>query len=196
MNVLKNQLEAIGLTESDVDEGITSIDDLVNHVASSMILFRKTLRCLVFRQIRTYFDSEALSLSDDLRKYFPRRGRMREWTKFREFLDLRVPRLRLTALATTLLVVVCVVFLGFYLWIVFAQTELLIHSLVSKVPLLSIIFPLTVLPVGFIALVGRTRLPARTFDELVDEIISSNFADLLGDDKRMFKEIIRQELER
>jgi len=191
---LINHLNTIGLTENDIDEKVKSVGDLVICVSSSTRLFRKTLKHILFKEIRIYFDNDSIGINDELSKYFPRKGRRFDWIKFSNFFNLKIPRLKLSAFAIALIVIDCLSVCGFVIWIAFGQTDLLIHSLVSKIPLLPLVLSAGLLALGFIAGFGSTRLPAQTFDDLVDEIISKNFADLLCDDRKVFKEIVLKEL--
>jgi hypothetical protein len=41
----------------------------------------------------------------------------------------------------------------------------------------------------------RRYFPCDTVDDLIDQIISVNWTDLITDDKKLFKDIVRQENE-
>jgi hypothetical protein len=196
MDNLTIQLNSIGLTDSDidVDEKIESIDKLVLYVSSSNRLFRKTIKHLILRDIKLYFDNDSIGLNDDLKGLFPRKGRKTEWIKFSYYFDLKVPELKLTKFSIILITILAISVVTLILWLVFGQTELLIHSIATKVPLIPIVLMTAILQLGLIGMFGQTDLPAKTIGELADEIISKNLSDLLTDDKKKYKEIIAREL--
>jgi hypothetical protein len=45
----------------------------------------------------------------------------------------------------------------------------------------------------FMMLFKRRHLPCDTIDDLIESIISANWTELLTDDKRLFKELVREE---
>src|SRR5688572_29209838 len=110
MENLTTQLNSIGLTDSDidVDEKIESIDEIVRYVSSSNRLFRKTIKHLIVRDIKLYFDNNSIGLDDGLKGFFPRRGRKTEWIKFSYYLDLKVPELKLTKFSIFLLIILVI----------------------------------------------------------------------------------------
>lgn len=194
MNKFATQFKTIGLTESDVDEKIESVAEIVHCVSSSNRLFRKTIKHLILRDIRLYFENETITPDDELKKFFPGKGIRTEWTRFSYSLDLKVPGLRLTKFAIVLLIIFALSTVTFMLWLIFAQTALFIHALVTKIPLIPMILMIACMLLALIAWLGHTALPAKTIEELTDKIISENLSDLLTDDRKKYKEMILNEL--
>lgn len=194
MNNLTTHLDTLGLTDSDVDEELSSVDDIIQYVSSSNRLFRKTIKHILLKDIQAYFDNETIKPSDDLTKLFPRKSRRTEWIKFSYYLDFKVPSLKLTLISIILMTIIVLGVGLIILWLVFGQTELFIHSALSKMSLIPVILMTAIIPFGLIASVGETVLPAKTVDELLDQIISKNLSDLLTDDKLRYKEMILNEL--
>lgn len=63
-------------------------------------------------------------------------------------------------------------------------------------PIFGFIITLTASPMLLFMLVFKRRhFPCDTVDDLVDQIISVNWTDLITDDKKLFKDIVRQENE-
>jgi len=194
MDNLTTRFTTIGLNDSDLDDRIDSVDEIVHHVSSSNRLFRKTIKHLILRDIKHYFANEIIELNDELKVFFPRNGRRLEWIKFSYYLDFKVPALKMTKFSVVLLTIFALSIVTLILWLVFVQTDLLIHSTLSNVPLISVILMASILPLGLIVWLGQTALPAKTVGDLADEIISKNLSELLAEDKKRYKEIILKEL--
>ena len=195
LNNITRKLALVGLNESDIEGEITSIDEIVNIVSSSHRLFRKSLEYIILRDIRLFFQNEKIELADKLEIYFPRKGRRAKWVEFSYYFDLTVPALKLTTFSIFLIILVVLATIAAILWIIFGETELYVHSVLSNVPLIPVIVMSVLVSLGLIATWGHDALPARTIEELVDKIISRNLSDLLTEDKILFKELVLRELE-
>ena len=83
-------------------------------------------------------------------------------------------------------------------WVVIFLTNLEAIFAVWALPIgvvASVMFTLTLSPIfGIMAIFKKHLLPVDNIDELIDGIIAENWTNLLVDDKRLFKEILRQEL--
>jgi hypothetical protein len=76
----------------------------------------------------------------------------------------------------------------------FDNTEFLTHVSMSGLSLSGLFLLGALAPLVIIFHLGKTELPAKSVDGLVDKIIQENMHDLLTDDRENLKEIIRKEI--
>jgi hypothetical protein len=94
MDNLTNHIDAIGLTNDDLDEKFETTDDLINYISSTSRPFRKALRHILLKDIKLYFDNDLIKGTDVLWTYFREKDRKLEWIKFTHFFpDYKIPKL-------------------------------------------------------------------------------------------------------
>jgi hypothetical protein len=193
-NVLAN-LEWIGLDVTDVEgETIDSTEELIQCVAGSYRLFQKSCSYIILQDLRLFVEDETVQPKDPLTRWFPLGRRRFAWVKYANYSELIIPRLKLTVYIIAILVMIGMSVLAFCGWLLFAQTDLLIHAFMVKIALISMIFTAAGMLMALIAALGATALPAKTVQELVEKIIKKNLKTLLEDDRKRFKELLRREL--
>ncbi|HEY5746929.1 MAG TPA: hypothetical protein VIU12_12680 [Chryseolinea sp.] len=173
------------------------IERQIDEISSSAIEFRKSIDRIAFGRLKTFFKSKEKEISRDskLEDLLGRQCTPNDWYELDD-IGLKVPEL--TRHKAFNYVIAAYVLLAVITWSVIFLTNL------EKVPLLwglpmgvmtSVAFTLTLSPIlGIMAIFKKRFLPVDNIDELVDGIIAENWVDLLADDKRLFKEILRQEL--
>lgn len=187
-------LTKIGLTKSDFDEELNSESDLIYSVTSSGRLYRKAIQHIILKELRIYLDNPYLNYSDDISKYFKYKGRKKSWSKFRACMEFKTPELRLENFAIFLMVTYLFVY-GYYgLKFLLNNTDFFAHVSLSGLSLSGMFFLGALAPLIIIFHLGKTELPAKDVDGLVDKIIQENMHDLLTDNKENLRQIIRNEI--
>jgi hypothetical protein len=187
-------LEKIGLTKSDFDEELKSESDLISSVSTSGRLYRKAIQYIILKELRIYLDNPHLNYSDDISQYFKYKGRKKRWTKFRDWMGLKTPELRVENFAIFLMVAYLLGYGYYVLKFLFNNTDFLTHVSMSGLSLSGLFLLGALAPLVVIFHMGKTELPAKSVDGLVDKIIQENMHDLLTDDRENLKEIIRKEI--
>jgi hypothetical protein len=185
-------LTRLGPQENDIGKDVLTRDDLIKEIVSSGRLFRKVLEEIILNQIRAHLDDQTISRDHKFVSYFSKRHRTGVWKDFKEDMNLKVPGLKLTNIAIGLIFL----YLSFY---VYALAKIFFDNwdviFLSGLPVGSlIIFGATIPIIPFVEF-GRRKLPAENFDELIDKIIKLNLGDLLADNKKLFYEILANEIE-
>lgn len=171
------------------------IDSLIDKLSSSAIEFRNTIGDIIFKRLRRVFQSKQKQLTRDsrLKDIFPDKFNEADWDEL-EKIGLRIPGLQRAKTFDYLSVTYLIVAFGTLL--IFSILNLDLVFIVWGIPILGFIVTLTASPMLLFMLVFKRRhFPCDTVDELVDQIISVNWTDLISDDKKLFKEILRQENE-
>jgi hypothetical protein len=173
------------------------VEKQIEEISSSAIEFRKSIDTIIFNRLKNFFKSEGKEISREskikvlLGKHFT----AHDWYQL-ENIGLRIPNLKRHKAFTYVTAVYVVV--SVITWTVFFLTNLDEVFAVWSLPfgfIAIVLSTLTISPIlGFMAIFKKTRLPVDDIDKLVDRIIAENWFDLLTDDKRLFKEILRQEL--
>ncbi|AYB34059.1 hypothetical protein D4L85_27305 [Chryseolinea soli] len=159
--------------------------------------FRNSMDRIIFERLKAFFKSKdkEISRASELKELLGKPCVPGEWYEL-EDIGLRIPELKrhkafhYVMAAYVLLVIV--------MWIVVFLTTLETVFIFLGLPvgvLVGTAFTLTMSPIiGITAIFKRRFLPVHSIDELVDGIITENWTDLLTNDKRLFKDILRQEL--
>lgn len=175
------------------DVHIGGIDELIEHVTQSGLLYRTAIQNLTLNKLRDHMANQAIEPDDELAQYFPKKHRKSLWNNFRKNFPLKAPGLKLTRFAQVL----CgISVLGFvYLnYLIFTEGFEIVLALklagFGLYPLLVIFFVI----LGIITTYGSNRLPAGTVYDLMDKVVSLNHANLLSYDKAALKTLLKQEL--
>lgn len=187
-------LKKIGLTKSDFDEQLRSESDLISSVSTSGRLYRKAIQYIILKELRIYLDNPHLNYSDDISQYFKYKGRKKTWAKFRNWMEFKTPELRVENFAIFLMVTYLLGYGYYVVKLVFDNTDFLTHVSMSGLSLSGLFLLGALAPLVVIFHLGKTELPAKNVDGLVDKIIQENMHDLLTDDRENLKEIIRKEI--
>jgi hypothetical protein len=187
-------LKKIGLTKSDFQEELESENDLISSVTTSGRLYRKAIQHIILRQLRIYLDNPQLNYSDDISKYFKYRGRKKSWSNFRDWMEFKTPELLVENFAIFLMVTYLLGY-GYYAFkLLLNNSNFLIHVSLSGLSLSGLVFLGALAPLVIIFHLGKTELPAKNVEGLVDKIIQENMHDLLTDNSENLKQIIRNEI--
>ena len=183
-------MTALGLGIEDFDCEIKSKEELIEAISKSSILYYSSLKQIILNEIREYFHDSSIMITDETKKFFPRKGRKSQWIKFSDFLSFKTPGLRLTNLGITLIVstVILVITVLFY------GLEEILHFKLSGLNIGLLLSGILFIPIGLIGFFCIKKLPGNTIMDLIDKIIAINTTDLLTDDKRNFKERLNDEI--
>lgn len=148
--------------------------------------------------IRLYFNNPNIELHDSLKDYFPKRGLRFEWIKFSNYfrlIKLNIPELKATRITVAILFIYSIGLIYFLVLVLFSQIDLTVHMALNKVALIPFLFSIGTF-FGFgIYLSGRRRLPAKTIDDLAENIIRKNLTQILTDDKKLLKELLLKQFQ-
>jgi hypothetical protein len=183
----------LGLQIDDFDETINSKDELIESVLSSAILSRKAVTHIVFNNFRVYFENPDLKPSDRLKDYFNYGERESLWIKFRDSFEFNIPRLKTSKWTTRLIFIYIVVYLYFSVKVHSLYSITIIDSTLRK-GIASIFAVGLIFPIGLILHFGERELPAKNFEELIEQIMQEYIYDLLTDDKKRLRELLTKEL--
>jgi hypothetical protein len=173
------------------------IERQIEEKSSSAIEFRKSIDGIVFGRLKYFFKTKGKEISRDsnLRDLLGKRFTPTDWYEL-EDIDFQIPALRRHKAFTY--VTVAYILSAIAIWIIILLTNLETLFILSSLPLgvaASVLFILTFSPIiGFMAIFKKGLLPVKNIDDLVDGIIAENWSDLLMNDKRLFKQILEQEL--
>lgn len=179
------------LTEDEKE--IQEVDSLIDKLAGSAIEFRKSIYDIIFNRVSRFFGKKNKVITSDtqLKELFRSNFTEADWEELHD-VGLKIPGLQRAKLFDHLT------------WIYFAIAFVTLVTLTIKnievvfavwgLPILGGIITLSISPlILFMMLFKRRHLPCDTIDDLVESIISANWTELLTDDKRLFKELVREE---
>ena len=187
-------LKQIGLTTSDFDHELKSESDVISAVTTSGRLYRKAIQYLILKELRIYLNNPHLDPSDDVCKYFKYRGRKESWTKFRDWMKFKTPELRVGSFAILLMVTYLLGYGYYALEFILNNINLFVHVSLSGLSLSGLFLFGALAPFIVIFHLGRTELPAKSVEGLVDKIIQENIRDLLTDNREKLEKIIWNEI--
>jgi hypothetical protein len=180
---------------TDDNKAKEEIDSLIKKLSSSAIEFRNTTGEIIFKRLRRFFQTKQRQITRDsrLKDIFPDNFNEEDWDEL-EKIGMKIPGLQRTKtfdyLTTTYLSI------AFGSLSIFSILNLDLVFVVWGLPIFGFIITLTASPMLLFMLVFKRRhFPCDTVDDLVDQIISVNWTDLITDDKKLFKDIVRQENE-
>lgn len=165
--------------------------------SNSAIEFRRSIDGIVFARLSNFFKAKGKDISRDssLRDLLGKQFTTADWFELQD-IGLRIPELRrhkAFSYVTTVYSLIAII-----TWAVIFLTNLENISVVWTLPLgiiASGVLVLTFSPIlGFMTIFKKRLLPAENVGDLVDGIIAENWSGLLADDKKLFKEILLQEL--
>jgi hypothetical protein len=173
------------------------IERQIEEISSSAIEFRESIDRIIFGRLKDFFREKGkdISRASNLKDLFGKQFRPSDWYQLQD-IGLTIPELRrhkAFGYVTTAYVLIAII-----TWIIIFSTNLDTISVVWTLPLgviASVMLTVTFSPVlGFMAIFKKRLLPVNNVDNLVNGIIAENWSNLLTDDKRLFKEILEQEL--
>jgi hypothetical protein len=171
------------------------IEKQIEEVSSSAIEFRKSIDVIIFKRLSAVLQTKSKQISRDskLKSLFDKNVNPADWYELEE-IGMRIPELRRNKAFGYLAAV-------YVLTVIFTWTTFLAKNFESIIvlwglPLVGPLFIISFSPILLLLLLfKRKNIPVSTVGNLVDRIISENWSDLLADDKKLFKEILREELE-
>jgi hypothetical protein len=181
------------LTEDNKEK--EEIDSMIEKLSNSAIEFRNTAGDIIFKRLSRLFQTKQKQVTrySRIKDIFPDNFNEADWDEL-EKIGLRIPGLQRAKTFDYLSMTYLIVAFGTLL--IFSILNLDLVFIVWGLPILGFIATLTVSPLLVFMLVFKRRhFPCDTVDELVDQIISVNWTDLITDDKKLFKDIVRQENE-
>jgi hypothetical protein len=166
---------------------------LIDKLSSSAIEFRRSIYDIIFKRLSRFFAKKNKSITSDtqLKELFGTNFTEADWEELHD-IGLKIPGLQRAKLFDHLT------------WIYFAIAFITLVTLTIKnielvfavwgLPILGGVITLAISPlILFMMLFKRRHLPCDTIDDLIESIISANWTELLTDDKRLFKELVREE---
>jgi hypothetical protein len=171
------------------------IDLLIEKLSNSAIGFRNTTGDIIFKRLRRLFQAKQKQITRDsrLKEIFPESFNEADWKEL-EKIGLRIPELKRSKTFDYLSVTYLAGAFGSLL--IFSILNLNLVFVVWGLPIFGFIMTLAASPMLLFLLVfKRQHFPCDTVQNLVDQIISANWTDLITDDKKLFKEILQQESE-
>jgi len=182
-------LKKIGLKQSDFDEELKPESELIASVTTSGRLYRKAIQYIILKDLRIYFNDPELNDPGDISKHFKYWKRKKSWADFRNRMVFKTPELRVENFAILLMVTYLLVY-GYYVFkLVSKNIDFLMHVSLSGMSIAGLIFAGVVVPLIIIFHLGKTELPAKTVEGLVDKIIQESMHDLLTEDRKNSKQI-------
>lgn len=171
------------------------IDALIEKISGSSIEFRHTTGDIIFKRLGRFFQTKQKEITRDsrLKEMFSDNFNAMDWHEL-ERIGLKIPGLQRAKMYNYLSIIYLIVSHGALF--IFSILNLDLVFAVWGFPILGFIMTLTASPMLlFMLLFKRRYFPCDTIDDLIDQIISANWTDLMTDDKKLFKEIVRQENE-
>jgi hypothetical protein len=171
------------------------IDLLIEKISSSAIEFRNTTSDIIFKRLRRLFQTKQKQITRDsrLKEIFPDNFNETDWEEL-EKIGLKIPGLQRAKTYDYLSVTYLIIAFGALF--IFSILNFDLVFAVWGLPIFGFILTLTGSPILLFMLVFKRRyFPCDTVDDLIDRIISVNWTDLITDDKKLFKDIARQENE-
>lgn len=171
------------------------IESLIEKISSSAIQFRNTTGDVIFKRLARFFQKKQKQITRDsrLEEIFPKTFSEADWYEL-EKIGLKIPGLQRAKAFDYLSVTYLIIAFG--VLFVFSILNLDLVFVVWGLPVFGILVTLTGSPVLLFMLIFKRRhFPCESIDNLIDQIISVNWTDLMTDDKKLFKEIVRQENE-
>ena len=171
------------------------IDALIEKLSSSAIEFRNATGNIIFNRLRRLFQSKEKQITSDtrLQEIFPENCTEGDWVEL-EKIGLKIPGLKRAKAYSHISVIYLIVALGSLF--VFSILNLDLVFVVWGLPIFGFILTLTCCPILLFMLIFKRRhFPCETVDSLIDQIIAANWTDLITEDKKLFKDIVRQENE-
>jgi hypothetical protein len=176
------------------DKELEEIDRLIHKVWNSALEFRNAIREIIFIRLHRFFGkmNKEIKTDTDLKLLFKGDVTELEWEELKE-IGLRIPGLERAKVFERISVVYGIAALIALMILAVKNLELLF--VLWGLPIFGL-FLLALSPLVLLMMLFKRRhLPCDNVDQLIEMIISLNWTDLLTDDKRLFKMLIRQEEE-
>lgn len=192
---MNNQrLSKLGLTIDDFDHVPSSNLELIELITTSGRLYRKSLEFIILKDLRLSLSNSQLNYNDILKPYFPYWERRKKWKSFREAMNFKTPNLQATKLTIVVMIAFTLVYSSLILKLMFNNADFFMHASLSGISLNGILFLGLATSLMGIYYIGRTDLPAKDVDGLIDKIIKKNIFDLFDSDKAQLKNLIENQL--
>ncbi|HZY80133.1 MAG TPA: hypothetical protein VFE50_11465 [Cyclobacteriaceae bacterium] len=187
----------LGLDQTDLSGPVESDEELINEVCASYRLYTRAMFHMTLQRLREHFKKEDLQASDLVETFFPLRGRRKAWHEFQVDFALLVPGLRTPALVIVLAACWFLAVMYLLIWgaLRFPLLDVIIMASMSKGATGYLLYMTAIIPPGIIIYVFNLRLPAVTFGDLIDRIVSKNTALMLGNDRAGLKALLREHLD-
>jgi hypothetical protein len=173
------------------------IEKQIVEISSSAIGFRNSIDRIAFVRLEAFFKTKGMEIARNskLKDLLGRPCTPDDWYAL-EDVGLRIPELARHKAFNYVMAAYVLLVVGAWTFIFFTNLETVFVFWDLPVGIMaSVAFTLTLSPVIAITTMFKKRFfPVDDIGKLVDAIIAENWADLLADDKRFFKEILKQEL--
>lgn len=177
------------------EKALREIDLLIKKVSNSTSDFRESVREIIFIRLHRFFErrNKQAKWDTELKLLLGDNVAESEWDELRE-LGLKIPMLERAKSFEKISIGYCIAALIVLVILTIRNLDLLF--VVWGLPIfggaiLIVLSPLLLLMKFF----KRRHLPSETIDEFIELIISANWTDLVADDKRLFKMLVREEEE-
>jgi hypothetical protein len=169
------------------------IDLLIERISNSGIEFRRSIDEAIFKRLKRFFNKRNRQITRETRleAIFTKQSLVKEWEELKE-IGLIIPELERNRAYGYLTAIYFIVTFLALITVAFKNLDLVF--VLWGLPVLGIIITLVGGPlILFMILFRKKYLPCTTVDELVDQIVSANWSNLMNDGKKLFKQIITEE---
>ena len=178
------------------DKELGEIDLLIYKVSNSAFEFRNAIRHIILIRLHRFFHkrNKEIKTDTDLKLLFGSEVTELKWEELKE-IGLRIPNLERSKVFGRISVVYCIAALVALAILAIKNLELI--YVVWGLPIFGGVILIALTPLLLLTMLFKRRhFPCANIDQLIEMIISVNWADLLSDDKRLFKMLVREEEER
>jgi hypothetical protein len=182
------------MLKGSTSDEINEINLRMEKIANSAIEFRQSISEAIFKRLERFFIKRNIQVTKttSLETLFPGNNRMREWDQLNE-IGLIIPELRRSKVYNYLTAAYFITFIVGSGILVFKNLDLIFVLWGLPVSGIVITFMGGGPIVLFMMIFKKKNFSCATLEELVDQIVSANWANLLYNDKRLFKVIIAEE---
>lgn len=174
------------------------VEQQIEEISSSAIEFRKAIDRIIFRRLQDFFKKKGNEISrvSKLKDLLGGQFTPADWYEL-EDIGLRMPSLKRPKAFLTMTVGYVLVAIVAWTAVLWTNLEFVIASWSFPLGLIGgPVFMLTTFGpvIGFSALFKKRLLPVDNVDNFIDGVIAENWSDLLTDDKKLFRQILEQDL--
>lgn len=169
------------------------IDLLIKEISNSAIEFRTSAYTAIFKRLQKFFARKNKNITRDteLIDILGTNFSQAEWKELNQ-IGLRMPELQRSKLFDKVTWIYLI--LAGLTFLVLAIKNYEFIFVLWGFPIIGIITTVIFSPIIlFLFIFKRSHLPCDTIDELIEIIISINWTDLVSDEKKLLKEIIKKD---
>jgi hypothetical protein len=167
------------------------IDSLIETFSNPEMELRTLIYLAIYRRINKFFKTKNKHITRDtkLKTILESNFTEAHWEELNK-IGLRIPMLQEPKFYDLLILTYLAIVFITLITLAFKNYELVF--VVWGLPIIGIVIAVTCSPLLLLLfLFKRKRLPCDTVDELIEQIISINWTELMSDDKKLLKELAR-----